>query len=169
MKLETNRLTLEHLQEKHFPFFHPLDMDPEVMKFIRKEASSVEAARISFDRLLNYNKTFPGYGAFAVTEKASSEFIGLGVLIHIELKPENEKYEVGYRLARSAWGKGFATEIAKRLIAYGFEDLGLSEIYGTTHPNHVVSQKTLMKAGLERIGDAPYYNGSAFFRITGNK
>lgn len=169
MKLETDRLYLEILDEKHFPDFLPLEIDPDVMKFIRKESPTIEAARINFDRLLNYNKTYPGFGAFAVVKKNTSEFIGLGVIIHIELKPENEKYEIGYRLAKSAWGKGFATEIARRLIDYGFDDLGLSEIYGTTHPQHVVSQKTLMKAGLERIGDASYYNGCAFFRITGNK
>lgn len=168
MKLETDRLYLEILDEIHFPIFLPLDMDPDVMKFIRKEAENEEVARANFQRYLNYQQKFPGFGAFSVFEKASGEFVGVGVLVHIELKPEYGKIEVGYRLAKSAWGKGYATEVAKCLIEYGFNHLGMNEIFGTTHPDHVVSQKTLKKAGLTEIGTGPYHGGCKMFLISKN-
>lgn len=164
MFLETDRLILKPLSNEFFDSFKVMDMDPEVMNFIRKASLIEDEAMKNFKKLLTYNESYPGLGAFACIEKASGEMIGMGVLIHIELNPENDKYEVGYRLMKSAWGKGYATEIAKELIRYGLKDLNLTEIFGTTHPDHVVSQKTLMKAGLKYIGTAPYYNGSKLFR-----
>lgn len=165
MQLESDRLVLKRLHEDHFEEFRKLDMDPEVMKFIRKASESEEAARANFQKLLDYNNRYARLGAWSIFEKSSGEYLGMGVLINIELKPENEKIEVGYRLAKRAWGKGYATEAAKALIKYGFEELSLEEIYGTTNPDHLVSQKTLMKCGLKDVGTAPYYNGCRFFVI----
>lgn len=165
MTIKSARLYFEVLQEKHFKDFLILDMDPDVMKFIRKPSTDETSARIAFNRYIDYSMNTPGFGGFAVYEKDTEAFVGLGVLIHIELKVENEKFEVGYRLGKNFWGKGYATEIAKALIEYGFKDMNLTEIYGTTHPEHKVSQKTLIKAGLKDIGTAPYYNGTKFFRI----
>lgn len=169
MILETNRLVLKSLSEIDFNNFVKTDMDPEVMKFIRKASTSIEEARVYFDRHLKYINSRPGYGAYTVTEKSSGEFLGLAFIINIELKLENPDIEVGYRLLTTAAGKGVATEVAKCLIEYGFSKLKLPTIYGTTHPDHIVSQKVLMKAGMTDVGVASYYNGCRIFKITASK
>lgn len=165
MRLETDRLFLELISEKHFNPFMKMDMDPEVMKFIRKPSANETEVKERFSRLQNYMKNNPGFGGFAAIEKSSGEMIGVGFLIHIEMNTEYG-YEVGYRLLKSAWGKGYATEISKKLIQYGFNDKQMTEIFGTTNPDHVVSQKTLMKAGLVKIGSGPYHGGCTLFKVS---
>lgn len=167
MRLETERLILVPLAEEHFDLYWELDRDPEIMKFIRKHSETVEEARNHFQKSMFYDSQNPGLGLFAVTEKVTKEYVGIGVLVHIERNRDNG-IEVGYRLLKNAWGKGYATEIAKRLIQYGFDELKLKEIFGTTKPDHVVSQKALMKAGLEKIGSGPFYDGCTMFRIKPN-
>lgn len=169
MRLESERLVLAPIQEEDFDLFVTTDMDPEVMKFLRKASETKEEARKHFDRLRNYKPTRSGLGVFTVREKKTETFLGFGFLINIELNPENPDVEVGYRLVRTAWGKGIATEIATTLIRYGFDVLKLKEVFGTTHPDHHVSQKTLMKAGLKPNGTASYYNGCAFFKLVNDQ
>jgi RimJ/RimL family protein N-acetyltransferase len=66
--------------------------------------------------------------------------------------------EVGYRLVPQAWGQGFATEGARALVDYGFDDLDLDRIIGVTHPGNRASQRVLMKAGMVDIGWGRYYD-----------
>jgi [ribosomal protein S5]-alanine N-acetyltransferase len=164
MRIDTERLFLEPMSEKYFNGFASMDMDADVMKFIRKPTMSEAEARERFNRLQNYMKNHQGFGGFAVVEKLTEEMIGIGFLIHIEMNPEYG-YEVGYRFMKSAWGKGYATEVSRALIDYGFREKKLTEIFGTTNPEHKVSQKTLMKAGLIEIGAGSYHGGCAMFKI----
>jgi [ribosomal protein S5]-alanine N-acetyltransferase len=164
MRLESERLILEPMSEKYFEGFMMMDMDPEVMKFIRKASVTEAEVRERFERLKNYMSENSGLGGFAVVEKHSGEMVGIGFLIHIEMNTEYG-HEVGYRFMQKAWGKGYATEVSKELIRYGFEVKGLPEIFGTTNPDHKVSQKTLKKAGLIEIGSGPYHGGCTLFKI----
>lgn len=165
MALHSENLSYVRLNESHFEDFKKLALDPEVMKYYRQMPKSEAEARESFMKYIHYMNAYPHLGAWAVYSKHENKFLGISVVIHIELRPEHGKYEIGYRLAQSAWGKGYATEIAKALVAYCFNDLNLSEIFGTTNPDNIASQKVLMKAGLTCIGEAPYYEGSTFFKL----
>jgi [ribosomal protein S5]-alanine N-acetyltransferase len=164
MNLKSDHLIYEVLSEIHFEHFKKLDMDPEVMKYYKRISTTTMEARAAFMKYIDYREKFPELGAWAVFTK-EKQFIGLGVIIHLEAKPENKDMEFGYRLAREAWGKGHATEIAKALVEYGFKSLNLSDIYGTTNPDNIVSQKVLMKAGLTYIGEAPFYEGCKLFKL----
>lgn len=166
LRLESDRLYYEYLEEKHFPVFHEQEMDTTVMKYIRKASTTLEEARAKFNDYFTYMNKCPGLGVFAVFEKNGQRQIGLAVILHIEANPEIGKYEVGYRLEQAAWGKGYATEITHTFLKYGFETLKLTEIYGMTHPDNVVSQKVLMKAGMKDLGPTTYRGGSRFFGIT---
>lgn len=64
-------------------------------------------------------------------------------------KPVNN---LGYRLAKEAWGKGFATEFARRVIAYGFDECQLPVIDAAVRQDHIASQQVLEKAGLRCYG-----------------
>lgn len=147
-----------------------MDMDPVVMKhYNSRPHGSKEDALNSFNKYIDYMKTNPSFGGFMVFLKESNEFVGLGVLIHLELNQNSSGYEVGYRLPVHQWGKGYATEIANTLIQYGFETLKLKEIFGTTNPDNKVSEKVLEKCGLIKIGTTPSYGGSNLFKLSNPK
>ena len=82
-------------------------------------------------------------------------FIGWFSLKYAGKSPD---IEIGYRLLPDAWGHGFATEGARALVDYGFDDLGLHRIIGVTHRGNKASQRVLIKAGLEDIGWGHYYD-----------
>lgn len=164
MTLKSENLKYYQLGEEHFDYYKMLEMDPDVMKFYKRLAKTDEDARVTYMKYINCRALFPEMGAWAVFSH-NNEFVGLAIIVHLEAKPENGKVEFGYRLAKEFWGRGHATEIAKALVQYAFEDLNLPEIYGTTDPGNIVSQKILQKAGLTYIGPAPYYDGCSFFKL----
>lgn len=69
-----------------------------------------------------------------------------------------QEIELGYRFARKHWGKGYATEITKAALQYGFQKLGFSEIIAMTDPQNLASQKILNKIGFTKRG-LELYNG----------
>lgn len=143
-----------------------MELDPEVMKYYTsRPTGKLEHAQMSFDRYMEYMNKHPELGAFMAFSRISNEFVGLGVLMHLALDPNESRYEVGYRLPTRSWGQGFATEIARTLIHYGFETLNFKEIFGTTNPANSISEKVLMKCGLVKIGTTPQYGGSNLFKI----
>jgi RimJ/RimL family protein N-acetyltransferase len=90
-----------------------------------------------------------GFGLWALEVRASGEFIGftgLGV-------PEFEAHftpavEIGWRLARSAWGNGYATEAARAALTFGFEDVGLDEIVSFTTAANWRSRRVMERVGM---------------------
>lgn len=162
----SQRLNFHKLTDQYIEEFCAMDMDAEVMEFYTSRPHGTrEDALKSYARYMEYQSKHPELGGFMVFDKLTNDFVGLGVLIHLELNPENGKHEVGYRLPKNKWGQGYATEICKRLIRYGFEDLNYNEIFGTTHPQHFVSQKVLLKCGLHKVGSSTNYGGSTIFKI----
>ena len=163
----SERLDYYKLDSEHFEDFCAMDMDADVMKFYTNRPHGTrEYAQASFQRYDDYMSKHPYLGGFVAFSKDDRRFVGLGVLIHLELNPSNKDYEVGYRLPKSSWGHGYATEICNALIDYGFNTLGFNEILGTTNPEHIVSQKVLLKCGLVKIGSSSNYGGSTVFKIT---
>jgi len=86
---------------------------------------------------------------FAVTLKENNQFIGITGLIHYT---EHKKAHVGYSLGRQYWGKGYATEAAKKMLEVGFKDLGLNRIGGTVYADNENSLKVMSRLGLKREG-----------------
>lgn len=163
----STRLDFFMLSEQYLEEFCQMDMDAEVMKFYTSRPHGTrEQAVASFDRYKVYMEKFPKLGGFMAFTKDTKEFVGLGVFIHLELNPENNKYELGYRLPTHQWSKGYATEIANRLLEYGFHDLGMTEIYGTINPENIVSGKVLLKIGMKEVGYSTNYGGSTVFKIS---
>lgn len=165
MELLSERLRFLPLAPSNLDDLFHLDSDAQVMKFIKAMTPTREAALAKLNRYLSYAQTQQGLGAFALYQREHSEFVGFGFLVHIELNPLHDKIEVGYRLHQKFWGQGLASEVTKVLLGYGFNALKLSDIYGTTDPDHVVSQAVLQKAGLKNIGAGPFHDGCTLFHI----
>lgn len=165
MNLETTRLRLIPLHIDHLADYFKIVSNPDVMKYIRKTSDTMEAAQTALERYTSYTLKAPGLGAWSLYLKETNEHIGVGVLIHMELKIECGKVEVGYQFRPEHWGKGYAQEVTRCLIDYGFNKVGLDEIYGTTQAGHVVSQAVLQKCGLTPIGRIEEHGGSEAFII----
>lgn len=95
-----------------------------------------------------------GLGMWAAVVKATGRPIGSIGLGPLDGGPE---IEIGYHLGRDAWGQGYATELARGALHYGFTTLGLTRIVGVTFPENVASQRVLAKAGLRHQGRGQYY------------
>ena len=153
--IETPRLVLRDMLPEDVDAMFELDSDPEVVRYIGiKPVTNKEevAAMIEFVRR-QYEEN--GIGRWVAVEKAGGQVIGWSGLKFIT-KPENNQnhfYDVGYRLLRKHWGKGYATESAKAALQYGFEVMKLNEIIGTVHAENVASQNVLKKCGLKYIED----------------
>ena len=165
MILETTRLKLVPLNIEHLAEYFHIVRDPEVMKYIRKTSDTIEEAQAALERYTNYSLQAPALGAWSVYLKDTNEHIGVGVLIHMALKVECGKVEVGYQFRKVHWGQGYAQEVTRCLIVYGFNTVGLTEIYGTTQAGHVVSQAVLQKCGLTPLGRIEAHGGSDGFLI----
>src|SRR3712207_668193 len=115
------------------------------MRFINggKPASREEVER-------EYRERFAGEGFWAAVEKATGEFVGWFAL-HPTEGGGPEGYELGYRIERSAWGKGYATEGSLALIREGFAGLGVRRVWAQTMAVNAASRRVMEKAGLAYV------------------
>ncbi|HWD35842.1 MAG TPA: GNAT family N-acetyltransferase, partial [Casimicrobiaceae bacterium] len=119
----TARLALSAITEAHGHELHELDSDPRVMRYIGhggvRTRDDVDA---TLARVLRAYALYPGLGTWRASRRDNGDFVGWFALKYV---PGTVEVEVGYRLRHAAWGKGFATEGSRALVAYGFDELGL--------------------------------------------
>lgn len=130
-------------REEDFEAYAKLTADPEVMRFLggktfdRLEAWRHMAFLVGHWQLL-------GYGHWAVEEKSSGKFVGrIGFLNPAEWPG----FELGWTLARQYWGRGYATEGARRCLQYGFRDLDRAHIISLIHPDNKPSIRVAERLG----------------------
>jgi len=158
--IETERLILREIDERDVQGIFELDSDPEVHRYLgNKPIASIEESESIIEYIMNQYKV-NGIGRWAVIEKATNEFIGwAGLKYEKEVRKEMNYYDLGYRLKRKFWGKGIATEAAIESLKYGFNSMGLEEIYAGAHINNIASNKILRKLGF-RFLETFEYDGS---------
>jgi RimJ/RimL family protein N-acetyltransferase len=90
-----------------------------------------------------------GYGLWAVEVPGEAEFVGyVGLTLHTFEAHFTPAIEVGWRLARDYWGRGFASEAARTVVDDGFNRVGLKEIVSFTVPANVRSVKVMQRIGM---------------------
>ncbi|WP_329251520.1 GNAT family N-acetyltransferase [Actinoallomurus sp. NBC_01490] len=147
--LETNRLTLRRFTEADEDNLLELDSDPEVMRFLNGgKPTPREEIRGQILRFLDYYERFEGLGFWAVQEKVTGRFLGWFHFRPRKTGPRDGEIELGYRLRRSAWGKGYATEGSRALIRKGFIELGVERVVAETMAVNLGSRRVMEKAGL---------------------
>lgn len=142
---ETPRLLLRQFTEEDAPLIYKLNSDPEIVKYVHEPVleNEVQAKKIlTHYILLQYQLNL---GRWAIHTKANNEFIGWCGLKYIE---ETGIIDLGYRLLKFAWGKGYATEAAKYTLDYGLRDLKIEVITGMAHIENIASLKVLEKIGM---------------------
>lgn len=143
--IETERLILRpHTPDDILPSYH-MNLDAEVSKYTGDggvvSLSEIER-RIKEDVLGDYKKY--GFGRFAVELKSEKKFIGFAGLKYLE---DLKEVDLGYRLIKAYWGRGYATEASRASIEFGFNDLNLERIMAMVLPDNKASVNVLHKLG----------------------
>lgn len=150
--LETDRLLLRRFTEADAELLVELDSDPEVMRYLGNGRPTprrvVELETLP--RVLRQHDRLGGPAFWAAIERDTGEFLGW-----FELQPVGparpDEAELGYRLRRPAWGKGYASEGARALVDRGFAEFGLQRIVATTMAVNTASRRVMEKAGLRYV------------------
>lgn len=144
--MKTERLKLRQWRDDDLPAFAALNADPEVMRYfpaLLDTEQSDHMAQLCRDLIATR-----GWGLWAVEERASKRFIGfVGLHIPAHELPFSPCVEIGWRLAREFWGRGYATEAARCALSYAFEKLALDEVVAFTSVANLAS-----RAVMERLG-----------------
>jgi RimJ/RimL family protein N-acetyltransferase len=144
--LETDRLVLRRFTEDDVDHLYDLNGDPDVMWFLNGgEPTPREEVR---DRIipffLGFYQQFDGLGFWAAEAKATGDFLGW-----FHLRPaEDGSVDLGYRLRKTAWNKGYATEGSRALIRKSFTDLGVPRVVAHTMTVNQASRRVMEKSGL---------------------
>ena len=146
IEIQTERLILRRWRREDQPIFADINADPEVMRYYPRLLSAEESDAMAhkFQKLLSAR----GWGFWAVElidEKSFIGFVGLHEPTY-EL-PVSPCVEIGWRLAKRYWGKGYATEAAMASLDVAFNKLALKEVYAFTSVSNRRS-----RAVMERIG-----------------
>lgn len=147
--IETPRLRLRRWREEDIAPLTRINADPEVMRWIgdgrvrdeRQTRAGVAATEDMWEA--------KGFGLFAVELRATGELIGFTGLSVPDFLPEVlPAVEVGWRLGRPYWGRGFATEAAVAAVRFGFEDRRLERIISIAQVGNDASERVMAKLGM---------------------
>jgi RimJ/RimL family protein N-acetyltransferase len=149
VQLETDRLILRMWREEtDFEAYAKMTADPEVMRFLGGQTfSRMEAWRNMAFHVGHWQ--LRGYGHWAVEEKASGEFVGRIGFMNPEGWPA---FEIGWTLAREFWGRGYATEAARRALAFAFNELDKDHVISLIDPRNKNSIRVAERLGEKEEG-----------------
>ncbi|HKN93800.1 MAG TPA: GNAT family N-acetyltransferase [Thermoleophilaceae bacterium] len=149
----TERLRLRPWSSAFAEPLAAMNRDPEVMRFIRAGAPLSREESLALSERLSAHWAEHGFGLWAAETRASGEFLGFVGLSHPLWFPDLAgEVEVGWRLARHAWGHGYATEGAREAVRVAFTTLELRRVVSLIHP-----ENTRSRAVAERLGFALEY------------
>jgi len=155
--LETERLLLRAWQDEDIAPFAEMCADPQVMRYF-PEPLTREKSEYLVSRCREKQEK-DRFCIAPVEVKANGEFLGFVGLNRPSYDaplPFDPCVEIGWRLKRSAWGQGYASEAAREWLRFGFETIGLDEIVAFTIPENIPSQKVMQRIGMTRDVDGDF-------------
>jgi len=178
LELHTERLSLRPFADTDLDLALEMWTDPEVVKYVG-EVMTEEGVRMEMPDSIKRGGN-GGIGIWCVADRATGEKLGDAYLLPRAIDEDDTDFslvvmgqmpdadiEVGYFLRPSAWGRGYATEICKRLLQFAFQELPLDEVVASVDDGNAASQKVLEKSGLINRGRTRSYGkDSPIFRIT---
>ena len=178
LELFTERLRLIPLVDDDFDLAVEMYTDPEVVKYVCDVMTEAELR----DELPDVVKRGAngGIGFWCISDRKTGEKLGDTYLLPMPIDEDDTDFslvvmgqmpdadiEVGYFLKRSAWGRGYATEVCKRMLQFAFQQLPLNEVVASVEEENVVSRRVLEKSGLlDRGRTQSYGKESPIYRIT---
>ena len=148
MEIETERLILRPWRDADAAPFAAMNADPEVMRFFPSALGREESDAV----LARVRRKWDEDGiSFAAAEAKGGGLIGFCGLNRVTFAaPFAPAVEIGWRLARGAWGQGYPTEAARGWLAQGFGAMGLAEIVAFTVPANAPSRAVMQRLGMRR-------------------
>jgi ribosomal-protein-alanine N-acetyltransferase len=156
LALESSRVVLRSWQPSDLEPWIALNLDPENLRYFPR-IYSAEESHASFLRIRDLLNENP-FGLWAAEEKTSGAFMGfVGIAHHnspgISFMP---CHEIGWRLDKKFWGKGYATEAAQVVLDYGLQELLIPEIYSFTAKGNLPSINVMKKIGLRERAELAF-------------
>jgi len=149
--LQTNRLLVRHFEPTDADQLQRVTGDADVMRFVGdlKPLSPEKTGQMIAEAIDHYRQR--GFGEYAIVSRQTGAFIGYG---GFAVLPERTCVEIDYILGREFWGDGLATELAKALVAQGFDHLGFQVLGASFDPQNHASMRVAAKVGFnyERSG-----------------
>lgn len=153
--LQTSRLVLRKVNHGDFADLFRMNSDPLIMKYVGDGSTRDREQMIrEMDMLTSCYTRKPGLGIWATVLKETGDFIGASGLVHYDNTPV---IEIGYRLLKEHWNKGYATEASLGLLNYGFSNLGLRKIVSSAHVDNIASRRVMEKIGMTYIDNRVHY------------
>ena len=150
--LETPRLWLRRFTADDADLLVTLDADPDVMFFINAGLPTprAEVEEDILPAFLSYYARFPGFGFWALERKDDGAFLGW---VHYRPEPGHpvDEPELGYRLIKAAWGRGYAAEASQAVIDHGFHALGVRRVVASTMAVNSASRRVMEKVGMRLV------------------
>ncbi len=146
----SKRLGIRNWSLEDLEPFAKMNQDKDVMEFFPKTSTTKETREM----ILRLQEEFihKGFTFYAVELLENKEFIGfIGLIQTVFVADFTPCVEIGWRLKKSAWNKGYATEGALRCLEYAFNELNLNEIYSFTPSINKKSERVMQKIGMKKV------------------
>jgi ribosomal-protein-alanine N-acetyltransferase len=178
LELHTERLLLTPLVADDVDLALEMWTDPEVVKYVCDVMTEAEIRQEMPDSTKRGGKG--GIGIWCVADRRTGEKLGDSYLLPLPIDKDDTDFslvvmgqmpdaeiEIGFFLKRSAWGRGYATEVCKRLLQFAFQEVSLNEVVASVDADNVASRKVLENSGLiDRGRTTCYGKDSPIYRIT---
>ncbi|MDE2094968.1 MAG: GNAT family N-acetyltransferase [Burkholderiales bacterium] len=136
--------------------FAAMNDDPEVMRHLSARLTRAQSDAYAWRIRAQFDAHGFGLWALEVPQLGFAGFVGLSAKVPFELPVPGtvaEPHEIGWRLARAAWGRGYATEAAALVLRHAFDVLELPQVVSFTATANLASQAVMQRIGLQRRGE----------------
>jgi RimJ/RimL family protein N-acetyltransferase len=154
MILETERLYLRPFETKDLDMLVPMYSNINVMRFIGTGKTLARTQAEKSIAMWNEYEKKNGFSNWAIIRKEDNAFIGKCGLSRL---PDESDIEISYILDEPYWGMGYATEISKAVLEYGFNRLNFKRIVAMAYPQNSPSIKVIEKIGMKYEKEAEYW------------
>ncbi|MER7171270.1 GNAT family N-acetyltransferase [Streptomyces mesophilus] len=167
-RIETGRLVLRRWRDEDVAAMAAVNADPEVMRWIGDGSVRDEARTRAGIEAVEREWEHQGFGLFAVEVRGSGRLAGFTGLTVPHFLPEVlPAVEIGWRLGREFWGKGYATEAAAAALRFGFLDRGLNQIVSISQPENTASERIMAKLGMRLLRETVDPGAGRIARVHG--
>lgn len=148
--LLTPRLRLVPFEDDHLAGLNAMNSDIEVMRFLGGEPESLADTQKGIDRVKSRWQQY-GYSWWSFLDRSSGELVGAGCL-QPTFPPRSSLPEIGWRLRRDRWGQGLASEAARRIARFAFDQLSMPVIEAVCAKDNLASAQVMQRLGMRLRG-----------------
>lgn len=147
---ETERINLRRWKDEDRAPFARMNGDPMIMEYLPRPLTEDDSNKLVDRFISHYDKH--GYGLYVLERKEDGAFMGFTGLQRVPFKAAfTPATEIAWRLDYGFWGKGYASEAAKAVLAHGFDEQGLEKIVSFTVHDNTRSIGVMEKIGMHKV------------------